>query len=109
MPSKTLQWYTAVSVTKPKEFVLNHFQKRTSSFIVADWSLVFCAKSNTWSVRWLALRAITCLFQCMMALSALIGRRMISLLCLRLIIMTSGLASSLSFCRTHMKLSDSKV
>lgn len=44
-----------------------------------------------------------------MALSALIGRRMISLLFFKLMIMTSGLESSLSFWRTHMKLSDSRV
>src|SRR5271155_2556637 len=52
---------------------------------------------------------MTCLDQCMIALSALIGLWMTSLFFLRSTIMTCGLSSSLSFCRTQTNWSDSNV
>lgn len=107
--SKTFQWYTVVSVTRPRVVSLNHFQNTTSSFMVVDFSFDFAPKSNICNVRDCAFNAITCLVQCMMALSALIGLRMTLLLFLRSMMMTSGDAVSFFFSRTQMNESDSTV
>jgi hypothetical protein len=96
-------------VTRPRLLSLNHFQKTTSSFMTADLSFALAARSKIWTVLDWALSAMTCLDQCMIALSALIGLWMTSLFFLRSTIMTCGLSSSLSFCRTQTNWSDSNV
>src|ERR1700727_871809 len=77
--------------------------------MTADLSFALAARSKIWTVLDWALSAMTCLDQCMIALSALIGLWMTSLFFLRSIIMTCGLSSSLSFCRTQTNWSDSNV
>ena len=67
--------------------------------MVADLSLAFASRSKICSVRDCALRAMICLFQCMMALSALMGRRETLLPFLRSTMTTSGWAVSFFFSR----------
>ena len=107
--SKMFQWKTLVSVTRPNDVSLNHFQYTTSSAIVALFSLLFCARSNICSVFPLALRAMTCLFQCMIALSALMGLFITLLPFFRSTIRTSGEALPSACCLTQTKVSDSNV
>lgn len=93
----------------PSVVSLIHFQKTTSSFMVVDFSFCFCSRSKIWRVRDWALRAITCRVQCMIALSALIGRRMMLLPFLRSTMITSGEEASSFFSRMQINESDSSV
>lgn len=77
--------------------------------MVVDLSFCFCSRSKIWSVRDWALRAMTWRDQCIIALSALIGRRMTLLPFLRSTMRTSGDAASSFLSRRQMKESDSRV
>lgn len=96
-------------MTNPSDVSLIHFQKATSSVIVVDLSFCFCSRSNICKVRDCALRAMTWRVQCIMALSALIGRRMTLLPFLRSTMRTSGDADSSFLSRMQMNESDSSV
>jgi len=56
--SKTSQWKTDVSVTRPSVVSLIHRQKTTSSFMVDDLILAFFSRSKIWRVRDCARRAM---------------------------------------------------
>jgi hypothetical protein len=99
----------ALSVTKPSVVSLVHFQNATSSVIVWDLSFCFCSRSKICSVRDWAFKAITWRDQCIIALSALMGRRMTLLAFLRSTMRTSGDEASSFFSRRQMKESDSRV
>lgn len=88
---------------------LIHFQNWTSSFIVHDLSFFFWSRSKICNVLDCAFRAMTCRDQCMMALSALMGFRVVLLPFLSSTMTTSGDAVSLFFSRMQTKLSDSSV
>ena len=99
----------ALSVTKPRVVSEIHFQKATSSLMVVDLSFCFCSRSKIWRVRDWALRAMTWRDQCIIALSALMGRRMTLLPFLRSTMSTSGFDVSSFLSRRQMKESDSSV
>lgn len=74
-----------------------------------DLSFILCSRSKICRVRDWALRAMTRRFQCMMALSALIGRRVTLLPFFSSTMTTSGWAASLLTSRMQMYESDSSV
>ena len=89
---------------------LNHFQNTTSSFIVADFSFAFAPKSKICRVLDCAFSAIICFVQCMIALSAFMGRRIgADPILFRSIMITSEGAASFFFSRMHTNESDSSV
>src|SRR5687767_3807089 len=94
---------------RPRVDSLIHFQNWTSSLIVQDLSFFFCSRSKICSVRDCALRAMIWRFQCMMALSALMGRLVTLLSFLSSTMTTSGWAASFFFSRMHTYESDSSV
>lgn len=50
MASAIVQWYTAVSVTKPMTVSETHFQKTTSSLFKCDFTFCFVSILKIWRV-----------------------------------------------------------
>ena len=94
---------------RPRVDSLIHFQYWTSSLMVQDLSFFFCSRSKICNVRDWALRAMIWRFQCMIALSALMGRLVTLLSFLSSTMTTSGWAASLFFSRMQTYESDSSV